>query len=215
MALSKVDYNSINVTAAASKALKWNSSANGFETGDPSGTMILLDTFTSDGSDDTATFASSIDSTYKEYVFRFYDIHPETDDTELQVGFRDGSTAYDATKTTTYFNALHYEDGTGGAAAYVAGHDLAQATGFVKIISTGLGSDNDQSCVGELILYDPCNTTFVKHFISRGTAAHQENLTQDVFVAGYCNVTAAIDGVQFKMSSGEIQGGVIKMYGVT
>ena len=178
------------------------------------GAMTLLSTQTASSSS-TISFTSGIDSTYKEYIFKFYDIHPATNDTELQVGFRDGSTAYDATKTTSYFNALHYEDGTGGALSYVAGHDQAQATGFLKIITTGLGNDDDQSCAGELHLFDPASTTFVKHFYSRGTAAHQEDLTQDVFVAGYCNVTAAIDGVQFKMSSGNIDAGVIKMYGVS
>jgi len=34
-------------------------------------------------------------------------------------------------------------------------------------------------------------------------------------VAGYCNVTAAIDGVQFSFSSGNIDSGTIKMYGVS
>jgi len=175
--------------------------------------MILLATETASSSD-AISFTSGIDSTYKEYIFKFYDIHPATDDKELTVGFRDGSTAYDATKTTTYFNALHYENDSSTSLAYVTGHDQAQSTSFLKIITTGLGNDNDQSCAGELHLFDPASTTFVKHFYSRGTAAHQEDLTQDVFVAGYCNVTAAIDGVQFKMSSGAIDAGVIKMYGV-
>ena len=35
------------------------------------------------------------------------------------------------------------------------------------------------------------------------------------FAAGYCNTTTAIDGVQFSFSSGNIDSGVIKMYGVT
>ena len=178
------------------------------------GAMTLLATETASSSS-TISFTSGIDSTYKEYVFRFYDIHPATNDTELQVGFRDGGTNYDATKTTSYFNALHYENDSSTSLAYVTGHDQAQSTSFLKIITTGLGNDNDQSCAGELILYDPSNTTFVKHFISRGTAAHQEDLTQDVFVAGYCNTTSAIDGVQFKMSSGNIDSGVIKLYGIS
>ena len=178
------------------------------------GAMTLLETQTASSSS-TISFTSGIDSTYKEYVFRFYDIHPATNDTELQVGFRDGGTNYDATKTTSYFNALHYENDSSTSLAYVTGHDQAQSTSFLKIITTGLGNDNDQSCAGELILYDPSNTTFVKHFISRGTAAHQEDLTQDVYVAGYINTTTAIDGVQFKMSSGNIDSGVIKLYGIS
>jgi len=214
MALSKVDYNSINVTAAASKALKWNSSANGFETGDVGGSLVLLSTFTSDGSDDTATFASSIDSTYKEYVFNYISIHPQTK-SNFQVGFRDGSTAYDATKTTTFFSGHHKEDGTGGALGYSTGNDLAQATGFHNIVFEA-NTDNDNSVSGILHLYDPSNTTFVKHFISvcSSTSDDGGDMCVNAYTAGYCNVTAAIDGVQFKFASGQIQGGVIKMYGV-
>ena len=176
--------------------------------------MTLLATETASSSS-TISFTSGIDSTYKEYVFRFYDIHPATNDTELQVGFRDGGTNYDATKTTSYFNALHYENDSSTSLAYVTGHDQAQSTSFLKIITTGLGNDNDQSCVGELHLFDPASTTFVKNFYSRATAAHQEDLTQDVYVAGYINTTTAIDGVQFKMSSGNIDSGVIKLYGIS
>ena len=74
MALSKVDYNSLNVTAAASKALKWNSGADGFETGDVAGAMVLLETKTA-RSDGTLDFTSGLDSTYDEYCFKFYNIH--------------------------------------------------------------------------------------------------------------------------------------------
>ena len=176
--------------------------------------MILLDTFTSDGSDDTATFASSIDSTYKEYVFKYIDIHPQTK-SNFQVGFRDGSTAYDATKTTTFFTAHHAEDDSPASLAYSAGNDLAQATGFHNIVFEA-NTDNDNSVSGTLHLYDPSSSTFVKHFLSVCNSASDDggDLSVNAYTAGYCNVTAAIDGVQFKFASGQIQGGVIKMYGV-
>ena len=176
--------------------------------------LILLDTFTSDGSDDTATFASSIDSTYKEYVFKYIDIHPQTK-SNFQVGFRDGSTAYDATKTTTFFTAHHAEDDSPASLAYSAGNDLAQATGFHNIVFEA-NTDNDNSVSGILHLYDPSSTTFVKHFFSICNSASDDggDLSVNAYTAGYCNVTAAIDGVQFKFASGQIQGGVIKMYGV-
>ena len=144
--------------------------AGALDSGVATGNMTLISTVTASSSA-TISFTSGIDSTYKEYIFKFIDIHPATNDTELQVGFRDGSTAYDATKTTTYFNALHYENDTSTSLAYVAGHDQAQSTSFLKIITTGLGNDNDQSCAGELHLFDPASTTFVKHFYSRGNAA--------------------------------------------
>ena len=213
MALSKVDYNSLNVTAAASKALKWNSGADGFETGDVAGAMVLLDTFTSDGSDDTATFASSIDSTYKEYIFKFYDIHPESDSKNFQVNFRDGGSAYDATKTSTYFRANHNEANTATSLAYDGALHLAQGTG-VQGLTENSGNDNDQCSSGYLHLYDPSSTTFVKHYIARVNTTIGGDYSIDNYVAGYCNVTAAIDGVQFSFSADEIQAGTIKMYGV-
>ena len=41
------------------------------------------------------------------------------------------------------------------------------------------------------------------------------NYSEDSHIAGYCNVTAAIDGAQFKFSSGNIDSGTIKLYGVS
>ena len=212
MALSKVDFNNINVTPAASKALKWNSSANGFETGDLGGSMVLLSTQTASSSANL-TFASGIDSTYKEYVFKFINIHPQTDDKNFQVNFRDGSTAYDATKTTTYFHATHDEGDSATSLSYITGHDLAQSTS-AQILSEGISNDADHGSSGTLTLFNPSSTTFVKHFICRVNGTRHSNISSDVFVAGYCNVTAAIDGVQFSMSSGNIDAGTIKMYGI-
>ena len=212
MALSKVNFNSMNVTPAASKAIKFNSSNNGLETGDIAGSLVLISTVTASSSS-TVTFDSGIDSTYKEYQIHIIQAHCSSDNQILQVGFRDGSTAYDATKTTTYFASQHKEDGSGGAVGYNTDQDQAQATGYLNI-SAALGADNDQCTNGIIQLFDPSNTTFVKHFIARMPYNHQNDRIMDVFIAGYCNTTAAIDGVQFKMDSGNIDSGTFKLYGV-
>jgi len=177
------------------------------------GGMTLLSTQTASSSA-TISFTSGIDSTYKEYVFRFYDIHPATDDVKLTVGFRDGSTAYDATKTTTFFDAEHGEDGTGASLAYSTGDDLAQSGSF-QPVTKAIGNGNDESCTGTLHLFDPSSTTFVKQFYSRANMYYSGDYSFDCLMAGYCNTTTAIDGVQFKMSSGNMDAGVIKMYGVS
>ena len=213
MALSKADFNNINITPTASKAIKFNSGADGFEAGDLGGSMVLLSTQTASGSANL-TFDSSIDSTYDSYVFKFINIHPVTDDTIFQVNFRDGSTAYDATKTTTFFDANLGEDGSGGSLGYVTGSDLAQSTSAQRL-TRSVGNGNDESTSGELFLYSPSSTTFVKHFIATTNTYVYSNYSFNQFVAGYCNVTAAIDGVQFAMLSGNIDSGVIKMYGIT
>ena len=212
MALSRLNYNSLNVTPTASKGIGFDSGADDLSTDFAGGAMTFISKFTSDGSDATATFASGIDSTYKEYLFIYNNIHPETDNTSFQVGFRDGSTAYDATKTTTFFMAQHTE-ADAYQFEYEGAHDIAQGTGFLEL-ARSVGSDNDQAVSGYLHLFNPSNTTFVKHFIARGNSIFPGDKSEDAHVAGYCNVTAAIDGVQFKFSSDEIQGGTISLYGI-
>ena len=174
--------------------------------------MILLATETASSSS-TVTFASNIDDTYKEYIIKFYDVHPTTDNVDFQINFRDGSSAYDATKTTTMFRSWQLENGTSTGLAYDDGRDLAQSTGVLQI-GYDIGNDNDQSASGYLHLYDPSNTTFVKHFIARCNFTHYQDYQIDQYTAGYCNVTAAIDGVQCAMSSDNIDAGTFKLYGV-
>ena len=164
--------------------------------------------------DSTINFTSGIDSTYRKYLFTFKNIHPSDDGADFSVGFRDGSTAYDATKTTTVFRAYHYENDSGAGLGYLTGHDLAQSTDFQNVADVS-GNDNDNNLSGELKLFAPSDTTFVKHFMSRMNGTHGPDFSIDYFAAGYCNVTAAIDGVQFKFVSDEIQDGTISLYGIT
>ena len=178
------------------------------------GGLNLISTQTASGSANLS-FTSGIDSTYKEYVFKYYNMHPATDDVFFQVNFRDGGSAFDATKTTTAFFAFHAEDDSAQDLSYKASRDLAQSTAYQPLSLDSIGNDNDQSCSGTLHLFDPSSTTFVKHFMARTNHIADFDYTFDNYVAGYCNVTTAIDGVDFKMSSGNIDSGVIKLYGIS
>jgi len=176
------------------------------------GGMTLISTQTASSSS-TISFTSGIDSTYDEYVFKFYDIHPSENEKNFQVNFRDGGTDYDAVKTSTYFQAYHTEsDST--SLEYVTARDNAQSTG-IQIIGNAIGNANDECCVGTLQLFAPSSTTFVKHYIMRSNSYNGSDYSIDTFVAGYCNTTSAIDGVQFSFASGNIDSGVIKLYGVS
>jgi len=178
------------------------------------GTLNLISTQTASSSS-TISFTSGIDSTYDEYVFKFYDIHPATDGASFQFNMSiDSGSNYNVTKTTTYFTAYNYESGGSPALTYAASVDLAQSTAFQNV-NSGVGSNNDQCAVGTLHLFNPSSTTFVKHFINNGNTAEAADLSSNVFVAGYGNTTSAVDAVQFKMSSGNIDSGVIKLYGVS
>ena len=186
--------------------------AGALDSGVSTGSMTLLSTVTASSSA-TVSFASGITSTYKEYIFKFYDVHPSADAADLTVNFRDGSSAYDATKTSTFFWAYHDEADSTTTLNYASSNDLAQGTG-VQPISSNPGNDNDQACSGTLHLFDPASTTFVKHFISTSNSTEPANYSINSYASGYCNTTAAIDGVQFKFESGNIDSGTFKMYGV-
>ena len=178
------------------------------------GAMTLLSTQTASSSA-TISFTSGIDSTYKEYIFKFYDIHPSNDGEEFTFQADTGTnTSYNQTITSTYFLAEKPEADTGGSLSYQTSRDQAQATGF-QHFGVDTGNDNDHASSGFLHIFDPSSTTFVKHFMGTLQQAHQNDLSLVGYVAGYWNTTTAITRVQFKMSSGTIDAGVIKMYGVS
>jgi len=180
------------------------------------GSMVFIKKLTASSSDDLSfvdgTSDVVLDDTYKEYLFTFNNIHAETDTANFTVGFRDGSTAYDATKTTTYFRAYHSEaDST--AFGYKTDQDIAQGTGFQNLCYS-LDGDADGNTAGYLHLFNPSSTTFVKHFMARTSCVHSAPEAHDSYIAGYCNTTTAIDAVQFKMSSDSIEAGDICLYGI-
>ena len=217
MAISKLNYNSLNVTASANQAIGFDSGADDLETGAAGGSMKFIKKLTASSSANLSFVNGSsdvvLDSTYKEYIFIYKDIHPATDDTHFQVNFRDGSTDYDATKTTTFWDAYHTENGTTAGVGYAAAGDLAQSTDGQRL-AVHIGYDNDQCASGYLHLFNPSSTTFTKHFILRSSVYIADTGARDQFVAGYFNTTSAIDEIQFKMSSGNIDAGTFKMYGV-
>jgi len=183
------------------------------------GAMVLIKSLTSDGSDDTLDFKDGtsgvvMDSTYKTYIFRYMDMHPETNNASFGVQFNaSGGSGFDETLTTTSFRAKHMEDGSGAEVGYVTGQDLQQATTY-QILSEGIGNVATETGSGELWLFNPSSTTYLKHFINRSSGVRHNPGVQDMFYAGYINTTSAIDEISFKFSSDEIQGGTINMYGI-
>jgi len=182
------------------------------------GSMTLIKTLTASGSANLSFVdgASSVvlDDTYDEYVFKFINIHPATDSVNLLFQANAvGASGFNETITSTTFRAIHDEDDSPVNVSYEAGNHQAQGTAF-QILGNDIGSDNDQSCSGYLHLFNPSSTTFVKHFIAEANYAQGANIFFNQHIAGYFNLTAAIDEIQFKMSSGNIDSGVIKLYGI-
>ena len=135
MALNKLKFNSLNVTPTAGKTIGFNSSADGLEATLSGGAMTFIKKLTASSSSSlTFTNGSSdvvLDSTYKEYMFVYQDIHPSANGPNFQVQFNAGGSA--ATKTTTSFYAYHNEGDTSTQLTYQASYDLAQSTGAQTI----------------------------------------------------------------------------------
>ena len=177
------------------------------------GSLVLLETQTASSSS-TISFTSNIDSTYKEYIFKYINVHPATNNVDFQFNMSaDSGSNYNVTKTTTTFQAYLNEGDSANGLAYGSSRDLAQSTDFQGIV-IGVGNGNDEAASGYLHIFEPSSTTFVKHFISGSNNYRADNESQQHYTAGYGNTTSAVDAIQFKMSSGNIDAGTIKMYGV-
>jgi len=195
--------------------------AGSLDSGVAIGKMTHIKTLTASGSG-TLSFvhgASSVvlDGTYKEYIFKFYNIHPSASSKlTFNVSIDSGSN-YNVAKTSTFFRAFHYENGTGGSGLdYDSSVDSHQATAFQSLGESVLDTANDGNICGQINLFDPANTTFVKHFTSffNYNSSAQDGLQFNGYVGGYANTTSAVNGLQFKMASGNMDSGVIKLYGI-
>ncbi len=183
---------------------------SGVSTGD----VVLIASNSSDTTDlSSIDFTSGIDSTYGGYIFKWYNINPATEDYNFTFnGSIDGGSNYNVTKTTTAFTAYHAEADNEAALGYDASRDLAQSTDFMQL-GWNIGSGADESASGELHLFNPSSTTYVKHFMAITQYMFSSNYSVQTFTAGYFNSTDNIDAIQFKMSSGNLDG-LIKMWGV-
>jgi len=177
------------------------------------GGLVLLSEQTASSSA-SISFTSGLDSTYPIYKFEFINIHAATAQANFSFNLStDSGSNYNVTKTSTYFEAIHTEADDDAELGYRTASDLAQSTGF-QIINEDAGTDNDSNLSGEMYLFNPSSTTFVKHFILNSNNTFRGNRANNAYVAGYGNTTSAVDAIQFKMDSGNIDAGTIKLYGI-
>jgi hypothetical protein len=177
--------------------------------------QVLISSQTADD-DASLSFTSGIDSTYDEYIFEFINMNPATNSTNFTFQCStDGGSNYNTTVTSTAFWAYHNEDGADGTLIYNTSIDQAQATAY-QPLAAGVGSGADEATAGELHLFNPSSTTYVKNWYSTQNTTSGDTPTYDYFVktAGYFNTTSAINAIRFQFASGNINEGIIKLWGV-
>jgi hypothetical protein len=201
MALVKYNNNSISsVTALDSMA---------------SGSMVLLNTNTITSGVSSSDFTSNIDSTYDTYIFKFINMHPATNNVKWTFQSDTGTnTNYNQTITSTDFISQHSESGSATELGYASANDQAQGTAF-QPMGQLIGNGNDECVSGTLHIFNPSSSVFVKHFIANTNVYRQDDYTRQHFTAGYFNTTTALTRFRFKFDSGNIDSGVIKMYGLS
>ena len=183
------------------------------------GSMVFIKKLTASSSSNLSFINGSsdvvFDSTYKEYVFTFKDIHPSDNATRLKFNASDDTSSHsdDVVKTTTMFNAYHNEGGSASALAYETGTDEAQSTASI-FLGNDTKNDDDACMTGFLQIFNPSSTTFVKHFISRCATYANADFAVDSYKSGYFNTTSALTAIQFTMSTGSIDAGDICLYGI-
>ena len=177
------------------------------------GAMNLISTQTASSSS-TISFTSGIDSTYDEYVFKFYDIHPATDGAYLTFQSDTGTnTSYNQTVTSTFIYAQHDEAGSDPLLAYATSRDQANGTAF-QPISLSIDADNDSSLSGTLQIFAPSSSTFTKQWMSVCNEVGNGYYNYFTNAGGWFDTATPLTRFQFKMSSGNIASGIIKLFGV-
>ena len=207
--MALVKYNNNSISAVTS-------------TGLATGSLVPIKTLTASSSATLSFVHGSndvvLDSTYPIYLFKFINIHPSGAGSEFQVNFStDAGSNYNVTKTTTAFYSYHAENDSATTLTYNSSEDLAQSTSFQNLtVASQIGIDNDESASGQMYLFSPSSTTFVKHFMSETNYASNDDppFSMNCYIAGYGNTTSSINAVRFQLDTNNIQSGKIKLYGI-
>ena len=184
------------------------------------GAMTFIKNVTVSGASNATILHGSssvvFDSTYPVYVIKYINVMSSAGQ-NIAMNFTTNGSDYNVNITATPFVAEHSEDDSSVARLmYSTGYDQAEGTDQVvfNINKGGLQNDSDASASGEIYIYNPSSTTFMKHFVSRANSMSEYPGSTDNYVAGYANTTSAVTGVRFHAVSGNTISGTFLLYGI-
>ena len=193
--------------------------AGALDSGVATGALTHIKTLTASSSSDLSFVHGAsgvvLDGTYKEYIFKLINMHPASSAKMNMFFSTDSGSNYNATVTSSNFSAYHAEDDSATSLYYEGDSDVAQGSTVPLIRNLG-GDQADSSGVVIMHLFNPADTTFVKHFLT--TDSYVYGSSYGAFSdrkAGYVNTTSAVNAIKFAMASGNIDSGTIKLYGVS
>ena len=182
------------------------------------GSLVHISTHTGSNAS-SIQITSGIDSTYPLYMFEITNLRSESGANLLMNFSTDGGSSYNVNKTSSAFVAANHEPGgeaPGSNLFYTFSYDLANSSDdqYIGMIGKGgIHTGADGGIAGNIFLFNPSNTTFVKHFISRIHAHAEYPGAGDCNVGGFCNTTSAINAVKF-LALAQNCTGTIKLFGI-
>ena len=169
-------------------------------------THVLLSTTTISSGTASVSISSDIDSTYKVYMLELLNLHPGNDGENLHMRFLQGGTEDSG---SIYDYAYSRAIGGSGAPADV------QSTNIDYIrLADSTDAINTGSISGRILLYNPSSTTYPTNVYFNFTSTRNGNNIQKSAGVGRIDEAVANDGVKFFMSTGNLDDGIIKLYGV-
>tara|TARA_Y100000034_G_C6815665_1_gene366932 strand:- start:39 stop:779 length:741 start_codon:yes stop_codon:yes gene_type:complete len=163
------------------------------------------------------TFSNMTD-TYAIYCYKFINIKCQDNRVEFRFRAKNvGGLNYWA--ITTLWRAEHdHGDSAVSDLAYVTDHDSAASGDDPVIIAYDLGEAASEVLSGELWIFEPTSSIYVKNFYGWTQASGRTNGNdaeiRQVYVQGYVNTTTPITQMVFSMTANDMDGS-IKQYGLS
>ncbi len=171
-----------------------------------SGGVVLLEQHTASGVA-SLDFTTFISSTYDTYLFVFQHIVPQTNATNFTMRMNTGS-GFDSGANYSFSN---FRYNSGGSAA---GGATGQTALMLSNVTDQMSNNTAWGFCGKMILELGDGTTTFPRVVGEGSYLTSGSAKEGITYQGAYEITTALTQVQFLQSSGNLNAGIIRAYGV-
>ena len=191
--------------------------SQGFEDAAGGGRATLIKSITASSSAsvefEDGTSNVVLDNTYAKYLIEYKGVHPQTDNVIFSFNASSDTGANYNVEKTFHVRIMGNQDSGAHEDEGQASQSLENDTGVCQL-GRYFGNEATEAAWGYMILWDPSNTTFYKHFESWCLTRHKDDGAYLNKTHGLFNTTSVVDSIIFTMSSGNIDAGVFTLYGI-
>lgn len=178
-------------------------------TGGAGGAWTFINSTTVSGTVSSIDITSGIDGTYDMYVLELIKVEPDT---------TGGRFMYLRTSTDggSTFDSSGYSYGSGTITDAAAGVDINASTSdsFIRLSDAGLGNNAGEYLAGFIYLVKPSAAANFVCFWDLAGLTYPTSKALRVFGSGQRETAADVDAIRIYMSSGNIVGGTVRLYGI-